>query len=133
MKEGWTQGHHRNNAIAHFIAFFGASFTGEPFTTVRVFTTQTRIPVEADDLEKYPVLALNEDQEKAKGEGKTIWLADWSNLQFPALKSLGAKQRDMFSKGEQIHFKADNWNIGTPPREDTQGRVNDKGEPLKMV
>lgn len=130
MKEGWKEG--AKNATAHFIAFTGTNQQGEEFVTVKIFTTMTNIPVDAGKVEGYPVVKLNDSQQKAKDDGKTVWLADWSNLQFPALvQSLSAKDRNAFSKGQPLYFKGDRWNTGTPPREDAQGRTNDKGEVKK--
>lgn len=131
-KGGMVEGHKQGgkNATAVFIAFYGRAFSDDkPFVTVRTFTSQAGIPVDADKVDGYPVISLNERQEADKAASKTVWLSDLSNLQFPALKaSLTAKQREAFQKGEKLHIQADNWNTGTKPREDTQGRVNTAGE-----
>lgn len=130
MKEGWAQGQNRNNAIAHFIAFSGLnSKTNEPFVTVRIFTSKNNIRVDSNIIDQYPVITLDNKQTKDKEEGNTVWLADWSNLQFPALAaSLSVKDRTRFGNGEKLYFKADNWNTGTKPQEDYKGRTNDDGK-----
>lgn len=130
MKEGHAQG--AKNAVVHPIAYFGLAFTDDkPFTTVRMFTTMNGIPVDADKVDSYPVIALDEKQRAAKEAGKTVWVSDWSNLQFIALKQLDAATREKFVKGEKIYFRADNWNTGSKPREDNQGRTNEDGTPKK--
>lgn len=130
MKEGHVQG--GKNAIAHFIAYFGLSFADDkPFTTVRVFTTQAGIPVDAEKIDGYPVIALDEKQTGAKADGKTVWLSDWSNLQFPALRQLAPALRTRFTNGEKLFFKADNWNTGAKPQEDRNGKTNQDGTPKK--
>lgn len=130
MKEGHVQG--GKNAIAHFIAYFGLSFADDkPFTTVRVFTTQAGIPVDSEKIDSYPVIALDEKQTGAKADGKTVWLSDWSNLQFPALRQLAPALRTRFTNGEKLFFKADNWNTGAKPQEDRNGKTNQDGTPKK--
>lgn len=130
MKEGWADG--GKNALAHFIAFTTTNQQGEEYTRVVVYTSMPNIPVDAKKVDTYPVIALDKSQQKAKANGKTVWLADWSNLQFPAFRQgFNKKYQAKYSNGEPIHFKGDRWNTGTKPREDNQGRTNDKGEPKK--
>lgn len=129
MKEGHTQG--GRNAVAHFFAYTGRAFTDDkPFTTVRMFTNMANIPVEADKLAGYPVIQLDEAQVKARDAGKTVWLSDWGNLQFPAMKSLPNEARQKLTKGEEVYFSADQWNTGAKPREDKE-KTNEDGTPKK--
>lgn len=131
LKMGHSEGN-RNNAIMHVIRLEGLAFTDDkPFTAVRLFTTQPNIPIDADKLGGYPVISLDEKQKAAQAEGKTVWLSDWSNLQFPALKQLPPAMRQRFINRERLPFRADNWNTGTKPREDTTGKVDKDGNPKK--
>ena len=129
MKEGHAKG--GKNAVAHFFAFFGRGFTDDKeFTSVRIFTTQPNIPVDAEKVAGYPVITLDEKQTAAQKDGKTVWLSDWSNLQFPAIKTLSADARAKLTKSEKLFVAADNWNTGTKPRESTTA-TNDDGSAKK--
>lgn len=117
MKEGHEKGA-RGNAIAHFFAFFGKGYKDDKdFTSVRIFTTMPNIPVKPADVAKYPVIHLEDHQIKARDAGKDVWIADWSNLMYPVLKSLPADIRAKVTKGEKVYFSAENWNTGAKPTE----------------
>lgn len=129
MKEGHEKG--GRNAIVHPFAFFGKAYTDDrDFTTVKMFNTLPIIPVEPADLEKYPVIQLDEGQIKTRDAGKTVWLSDWSNLMFPVLKSLPTDVRARVTRGEKVYFSAETWNTGAKPNE-SKIVQNEDGSPKK--
>lgn len=100
------------------------SKTGEPFTSVRMFTNRPQWEIE--DASRYPHIYLTEEQRKILAEKGKLNISDWTNLQKPAMQAVLGKRIDDLKGG--LWVKAENTNYSV--RESNQ--LNDDGTPRKF-
>lgn len=111
--------------MAYFFACTQDKKDGGEFTEVRIFTSQGNIPVDADKIDKYPVILLNDKQLQHKQAGETVWLCDWSNLQVPAIQADRSKAT-IIGNGKPFWGSAKNWNTGKKPNVVNEGTEDEK-------